>query len=162
MSSAAGASFLFLFRASNSLRPGSGLPWMSSYLGTKVPRGFDTELSPKKMEPIGRKTLFLLNGPLPAQTVRGLQLCVSFCHSIFLSHTSDKWMGSIDVCATMAFLKAHDRILLFSPHRTKLKKLWGLLSTTAECGLQCTRPFHQTLSLPLGIPESFFLKFLLL
>ena len=43
--SAADTSFLFLFRANNSLRLGSGSPWMSSHLGTKVPCGFDTELS---------------------------------------------------------------------------------------------------------------------
>ena len=71
-------------------------------------------------------------------------------------------MEPIDVYATMAFPKADDRILLFSPHETELKKLWGLLSTIAESGLRCIYPFRQTLSLPLGIPGSFFLKFPLL
>ena len=44
--SAAGAYFLSFFCASNSLRSSSWSPWTSSHLGTKVPRGFDTELSP--------------------------------------------------------------------------------------------------------------------
>ena len=43
--SAVGASSLFLFRANNSLRLGSGSSWLSSHLGTKVPHGFDTKLS---------------------------------------------------------------------------------------------------------------------
>ena len=60
------------------------------------------------MVPIGRKTYFLLNEPSPAQMERDLLLCVSFCHSTFPSHTGDRWMGLIDVCATMAFPKAHD------------------------------------------------------
>ena len=44
--SAMDTSLLFLFLANNSLRSGSGSSWMSSHLGTKVPHGFDTELSP--------------------------------------------------------------------------------------------------------------------
>ena len=44
--SATDASLLFLFLANNSLRSGSRSSWMSSHLGTKVPHGFDTELSP--------------------------------------------------------------------------------------------------------------------
>ena len=40
------AFLLFLFLTNNSLRLGSGSSWMSSHLGTKVPHGFDTELSP--------------------------------------------------------------------------------------------------------------------
>ena len=71
-------------------------------------------------------------------------------------------MEPISACATMVFPKAHDRIPLFSPHRTELEKLWGLLSVTVECGSWCTRPFRRILSLPLGTLESFFLKFLLL
>ena len=46
MSSVVGATFLFLFRANNSLTSGSGSLWMSSHLGTMVPRGFDIEPSP--------------------------------------------------------------------------------------------------------------------
>ena len=42
-----GVSFHFFFRDSNSLRLGSGSLWMSSHLGTKVPRGFNTEFSPE-------------------------------------------------------------------------------------------------------------------
>ena len=44
--SAVDASLLFLFLANNSLRSGSRSSWMSSHLGTKVPHGFDTKLSP--------------------------------------------------------------------------------------------------------------------
>ena len=44
--STAGASFLFFFCASNSFKSDSGSSWMSSHLGTKVPHGFDSELSP--------------------------------------------------------------------------------------------------------------------
>ena len=69
-------------------------------------------------------------------------------------------MEPIGACATMVFPKAHDRIPLFILHETELEKLWGLLLATVECGLQCIRFFHQILSLPLGTPESFFLKFL--
>ena len=39
-------SFLFLFRSSNSLKSSSGSFSTSSHLGTKVPDGLDTELSP--------------------------------------------------------------------------------------------------------------------
>ena len=44
--SAVGASFLFFFCESNSLRSGLGSLRMSSHLGTKVLYGFDTEPSP--------------------------------------------------------------------------------------------------------------------
>ena len=54
---------------------------------------------------------------------RGLQLYVSSYHSIFLSHTGDKWTGPISVCATRAFPKEHDRILPFLSHGNELKKL---------------------------------------
>ena len=69
-------------------------------------------------------------------------------------------MEPISACATMVFPKPHDRILLFSLHGTELEKLWGLLLATVECGLRCTCLFRRILSLPLGTPESFFLKFL--
>ena len=69
-------------------------------------------------------------------------------------------MGLVAVCATMASLKAHDMRLPFLPHKTELGKLWGPPLATAGFGLRCIRPFLQTLSLPLGTPESSFLKFM--
>ena len=41
-----GASFLFFFCDSNFLKSGSGSFWISFHLGTKVPYGLDTEVSP--------------------------------------------------------------------------------------------------------------------
>ena len=119
--SAASASFLFFFRANNSLKSSSGSPWTSSHLGTKVPRGFETELS--QMEPVGCKTWFPLSELLLAQMARDLQLYVSSCHSIFLSHIDDRWIGPVSVCVARAFPKAHDMILPFWPHGNELKKL---------------------------------------
>ena len=92
--------------------------------------------------------------------VRDLLLCVSFCHSTFPLCASDRWMGLIGVCATIASLKAHDMRPLSLPRGTELRKLWGLPLTIAGCGLRCIRPFLRTLSLPFVTPEYFFLKFL--
>ena len=94
--------------------------------------------------------------------VIGLSLCVSSCHSIFPSCISGRWIGLTDICATMTSLKAYDMRPPFLLRGTELRKLWGLLSVTVECGSRCTRPFRRILSLPLGTLESFFLKFLLL
>ena len=67
--------------------------------------------------------------------VMDLLLYVSFCHSTFLSHIDDKWMGLIGAYATMVFPEAHGMRLLFSPHESELERLLDPSSTTAKCGL---------------------------
>ena len=91
-----------------------------------------------------------------------LLLYVSFCHSTFLSHIGGNWTGLIGVYATMVSLKAYDTRPPSLTRGTKIRKLWGPPLTTVGCGLWCIRPFLRTLSLLLGTPEFFFLKFPLL
>jgi len=92
----------------------------------------------------------------------GLLLYMSFFHSTFLSRISDRWTGLISVCVTMASPKAHGTRPPSLPRGIELRKLWGPPLTIVGCGLWCIHPFLRILSLPSGIPESFFLKFLLL
>ena len=117
-------------------------------------------LSFPQMVPIGRRTWFLLDGLPPIRMATGLPLCVSSCHSIFLLRTSDRWMGPINVCATMISLKAYDMKPPSLPREIVLRRLWGPPLTTVGCGLWCIRHFRQIQLLPLGTPKSFFLRFL--
>ena len=158
--SATGASFLFFFCAAIPLDQVLGhfgcLPtWVQKFLVVLI-------LSFPQMVPIGRQTWFPLNGLPPIRMATGLPLCVPSCHSIFPLHTSDRWMGPIDVCATMVSPKAHDIRPLSLPREIVLRRLWGPPLATTGCGLRCIHHFHQTQSLPLGTPGFFFLIFLLL
>ena len=117
-------------------------------------------LSFPQMVPIGRRTWFLLYGLPPVRMAMGLLLCILSCHSIFLLRTGDRWMGPIDVCATMVSPKAHGIRPPSLPRETALNRLWGPPLTTNGCGLWCIRHFRQAQLLPLGTLGSFFLRFL--
>lgn len=155
-----GAFFLFFFCANSSFKSSFGSSWISPHLRKKVSCGLDTELSPNGAH--SSWNMVSTKWASPCLKVMSLPLSIPFCHSIFLSCIDYRKMGSIGVCPTMVFPIICCMKLMFSLHGSGPRGLLVPLSTTAECGLQCTHLFLRILLLPLDIPGSCPLKFLLL
>ena len=114
------------------------------------------------MVPIRCRIWFLLDGLLLVQREIGLLQFRLSCHWAFPAHTDGTLMEWGDVCVTMVVLTVCDMWLLFLPHKSGLRRLWDLPSTTAVYSQSCTHLSLWTLLPPLGILRSCFLVFLLL